>query len=250
MTTGTVHPGGLEDIIFENEGAKLIGALYLAAGPGDKPTALVLHGIPGTEKNTDYAYALRERGWNACIFHYRGSWGSGGRYDMRGIPSDVRAAMDYLRSGAWPVDANRLALIGFSLGAWAAVTVAALDTRVKAAVSLAGPGEIVASFLQPLAENWARFLTGVTAQDLVDQWAAIGREYNPVNLVAHIAPRPLLIVHGSRDEAFPVEQAALLYSRAGEGRELYVVPEADHVFTHHRREVVEKVVGWVVRKVV
>jgi hypothetical protein len=44
---------------------------------------LLLHGCPGLQQNGDLAVALRDRGWNALIFHYRGSWGSGGRYDLR-----------------------------------------------------------------------------------------------------------------------------------------------------------------------
>jgi pimeloyl-ACP methyl ester carboxylesterase len=86
--------------------------LYRAGGAGLHPTALVLHGIPGLEKNTDVAYALRDAGWNALVFHYRGCWGSEGDYTLAGIPDDVRAAVDTLLSGEFGVDAARIALIG------------------------------------------------------------------------------------------------------------------------------------------
>ena len=39
---------------------------------------VILHGIPGIEKNHDLAHAFRDAGMSAVIFHYRGSWGSGG----------------------------------------------------------------------------------------------------------------------------------------------------------------------------
>ena len=72
------NESGLEGVVITSAGSKLLGALYCAAGAGPHPTALVLHGIPGLEKNTDIAYALRDAGWNALVFHYRGCWGSEG----------------------------------------------------------------------------------------------------------------------------------------------------------------------------
>ena len=77
-----VAPGehdGITGVTFTSDGHRLLGTLYLARGSEPKPTALLLHGCPGLQQNGDLAVALRDRGWNALIFHYRGSWGSGGR---------------------------------------------------------------------------------------------------------------------------------------------------------------------------
>ena len=79
-----VAPGdhdGITGVTFGSGGHRLLGTLYLARGSAPKPTALLLHGCPGLQQNGDLAVALRDRGWNSLIFHYRGSWGSGGRYD-------------------------------------------------------------------------------------------------------------------------------------------------------------------------
>ena len=87
---------GLTGVTFDSDGHRLVGVLYLARGEEPKPTVLLLHGCPGLEKNLDLAVRLRDCGWNSLLFHYRGCWGSAGRYDLRTIPRDVTAAIDYL----------------------------------------------------------------------------------------------------------------------------------------------------------
>src|SRR5215469_3111829 len=104
---------GIAGVTFDSGGNRLVGTLYLAPGDEPKPTVLLLHGCPGIEKNGDLAADLRDRGWNALVFHYRGCWGSSGGYDLRTIPADVSAAVDFLQSGEYPsVDQGRIAVIG------------------------------------------------------------------------------------------------------------------------------------------
>ncbi|MFZ2259310.1 MAG: alpha/beta hydrolase [Luteococcus japonicus] len=50
----------------------------------------------------------------------------------------------------------------------------------------------------------------------------------PVDVVAEIAPRPLLIVHGTHDHVIPVEHAHRLADAAGDGCELRIVDGVDH----------------------
>ena len=108
---------GQTGVVFASGGNKLLGSLFLARGDEPKPTAVLLHGLPGIEKNYDLAQALRERGWNSLIFHYRGSWGSEGDYRFATLADDVRVALDYLTSGAHEqIDSERLALVGHSMG--------------------------------------------------------------------------------------------------------------------------------------
>ena len=95
-TEGHPEHEGITGVTFDSDGHRLVGTLYLARGEEPKPTALLLHGCPGLEKNLDLAATLRDRGWNALLFHYRGCWGSAGRYDLRTIPRDVTAAVGYL----------------------------------------------------------------------------------------------------------------------------------------------------------
>ncbi|HEY4691497.1 MAG TPA: alpha/beta fold hydrolase [Anaerolineae bacterium] len=241
--------GGPEGIIFQSGGHNLLGALYLGAGSGPRPTAVLLHGIPGLEKNTDIAYALREAGWNTLIFHYRGSWGSEGEYTLPGIPDDVRAAFDALASGEYPIDANRLALIGHSLGGWAAMVCAARDLRVKAVVTIGGISNMRTWYLSTEQSiEYTRFLRGISAAELQSQIRALGTTLNPVDLIGDMRPIPILIVHGDSDDLVVIEQARELHQASKEAAEMAVIEGADHAFSRHRRQLVETVVGWLTRK--
>ena len=241
--------GGPEGIIFQSSGENLLGALYFGSGDGARPTAIVLHGIPGVEKNTDIAYALRDAGWNALIFHYRGSWGSEGEYTLPGIPDDVRAALDELVSGKYPVDEDRLALVGHSLGGWAAIVCAARDPRVKASVTIGGISNMRTWYLSPdQSLEYARFLKGTSATELQSQIRALGTTRNPVDVIADIHSMPVLIVHGNPDDEVDVDQARALHAASNGSAELVVLEGADHTFSHHRRQMVETVVDWLTRK--
>ena len=51
---------GLDNVVFCSQGSKLLGGFYRGGGNGPRPTAILLHGVPGVEKNLDIAYALRD----------------------------------------------------------------------------------------------------------------------------------------------------------------------------------------------
>ena len=82
---------GQTGVYFDSGGHRLLGTLFLAQGDEPGPTAVILHGVPGIEKNYDLAHALRDHGWNSLIFHYRGCWGSERTYALKTIPHDVHA---------------------------------------------------------------------------------------------------------------------------------------------------------------
>jgi hypothetical protein len=241
--------GGPQGIIFQSAGQNLLGRLYLGAGSGPRPTACVLHGIPGIEQNFDIAYALRDAGWNALIFHYRGAWGSQGEYTLSGIPDDVRAAIDELVSGKYPVDAGRIALVGHSLGGWAAIVCAARDPRVKAAVTLGGISNMRTWYLSPeQALDYARFLSGASGSQLQSEIRALGTTRNPVDLIGDMRSLPVLIIHSNPDDEVAIEQARELHHASNASAELIVIDGADHTFSRHRRQLVDTVVGWLSRQ--
>jgi pimeloyl-ACP methyl ester carboxylesterase len=243
------HEGQI-GIFFESEGYRLLGRLFLARGDSPKPTALILHGIPGIEQNYDLAHALRDHGWNSLIFHYRGCWGSAGSYTLKTIPADVRAALDELSRGRYPqIDPTRLILIGHSLGGWAAILSAVDDPRMKGTA-------VIGAVTNPNALPWdadfaaiefTPWLQGMTPQAFEQQWQALDSTFTPIEQVARLAPRPLLIIHSRRDEVVPLQQAKQLYDRAAEPRQLIIHAEANHAFTWHRTWLRERIVGWLER---
>jgi pimeloyl-ACP methyl ester carboxylesterase len=240
---------GLDGVIITRSGSNLLGVLYRAGGAGPHPTALLLHDIPGLEKNADIACALRDAGWNALVFHYRGCWGSEGDYTLAGIPDDVRAALDTILAGDFPVDPHRIAAAGHGLGGWAAiVTAAGRDSRIRAVVTIGGLSNLrTLGLSDQLAADYARFLRNITPKGIQSQWRALGATYNPVDLVGVLLPRPLFIVHGTADEIVPMSQAMELKQRAP-GAELALIKGADHNFSQQRGQLVNTVVAWLKEK--
>lgn len=69
------NPARNEAVWIPRGGVLMNGVMYAAAGVGNHPTVLNLHGTPGNEQNLDVAQTLRRAGYNVLSFHYRGSWG-------------------------------------------------------------------------------------------------------------------------------------------------------------------------------
>ena len=64
--------------------------------------------------------------------------------------------------------------------------------------------------------------------DLPLETAEALTEYRPEEHVGHIAPRPLLLIHGAGDLQVPADESRRLYERAGEPRDLAIVPDMGH----------------------
>jgi pimeloyl-ACP methyl ester carboxylesterase len=112
--------------------------------------------------------------------------------------SEVRHSLDYLTKLA-AVDSQRLALVGYSLGAYLAVVAAADDARVRAIV-LASGGDL---------PDQTPFETLVRAA------------VDPLRAVRKLAARPLLMINGRFDRTIKAAQAERLYEAAGEPKQIH-----------------------------
>jgi dipeptidyl aminopeptidase/acylaminoacyl peptidase len=236
---------GITGVTFDSDGHRLVGVLYLARGEEPAPTVVLLHGCPGLEKNMDLAARLREAGWNSLVFHYRGCWGSAGRYDLLSIPRDVTAAVDYL-AGCPRVDPGRIAVLGHSLGGWAALVTAAAEPRLCAVAVYGAPARLGGGLrLSPalIEAEFTRFLA-TTPEEFAEQAAVVAERMDGLAAVGAIGPRPLLVVHGTADRWVPLTQARELRERAGSACRYVEVEGADHAFSWHRAELADLVVGW------
>lgn len=235
---------GLDGVTFRSHGSKLLGGFYRAAGETPRPTAILLHGIPGVEKHLDIAYRLRDRGWNCLYFHYRGCWGSEGAYSLHHLTVDAHAALEW--AVAQPsVDRTRLALVGGSMGGYTALLYGAGASHVAAVAALC-PLIDPATFhlTSGMAGEFANMLTGVTGETLGAEWGQLA----PVTgVLAPLASKRVLLVTGDRDELFPLAHyehfaaslPAMTWARAADG---------DHAFSTCRPWLVETVTDWLVRE--
>lgn len=75
---------------------------------------------------------------------------------------------------------------------------------------------------------------------------AISSQLGGAHVVAELAPRPLLLVHGSDDTVLSPQSSQALYERAGEPKVLKLFPGADHGLAQVGDELLELVAAWIV----
>ena len=219
----------------------MVGRLYWPQTKAEKPyPALCLcHGIPARAPDpSDRGYAaLAERfcaeGFLVLIFNFRGAGESGGNFDILGWSWDLEAMLGLLYEQE-QVDRSRLSVMGFSGGAAVAVYVAARDQQICSLVTCASPAQF-SKFVtsEGLDELIAQLRSIGTIKDSdfppsLEKWAQGFETITPLNCVHYISPRPLLIVHGDGDDVVDPGQAQMLYDKAGEPKELFMVPGGGH----------------------
>jgi len=182
------------------------------------------------------------------IFNFRGTGASGGNFDLLGWSRDLKAAVNYL--WALPeVDKSRLSLLGFSGGAAVSIFVAAQDSRVSSIVACACPAEFTSLIeVEDTQSVVAYFRSLGVIRDRafppsIEPWFDGFRIVSPIKHVAQIAPRPLLLVHGSQDGVVAVADAWELYREAGEPRQIVIIEGAEHRLRQDERAMAT-VIDW------
>lgn len=226
-------------------GYDLVGIYYLATT--EAPLAIFLHGVPGAEKNHDLAQQLRQRGWHALILHFAGCWGSGGTYNPTQQPEDVRTAIDFAlgEDAPVPVQTDKIALIGYSLGSRAALMTALEDERIRSVVSISGFGDLRDIDLPPaFYENASAFLTRTTAESLRAHITTLQTGIQPAETLARMPDCPVLIIHGTDDEVIPVHHAESFMQHGNDNTTLIKIAGANHSFAQHRQALIDAVLHY------
>ncbi|HZO80460.1 MAG TPA: alpha/beta hydrolase [Candidatus Binataceae bacterium] len=77
---------------------------------------------------------------------------------------------------------------------------------------------------------------------------ALSSQLAGAHVVGELAPRPLLLLHGTADTILSHECSQILYERAREPRTLQLFDGADHRFTHAGDELYGTVRDWLLRR--
>lgn len=257
-------PATTPALTFTSGGTDLLGVLHVPAGRGPHPVVVLLHGFPGNERNFDLAQVLRRAGYASLVFHYRGSWGVGGSWSWGHVLEDTAAVVAALPgiAAAHRLDPRRLALIGHSLGGFAALMTAAADPSVTAVASVAGfDFGPVAALCRADPSVRARYveaftgelgpLRGASAEALVDEMEAAGDAWRLARLAPRLADRSVLLIGTSLDAVTPYDvhhEPVVTAYRAQPVRHLeHHVFATDHALSDHRVTLARTVLSFLAR---
>ena len=88
-----------------------------------------------------------------------------------------------------------------------------------------------------------------TLGSIITTVIALSSQLAGAHVVAEVAPRPLLLVHGTADTILPHESSEAIFERALEPKVLKLMPGADHRFTGLGDELRQIVSDWLLEKV-
>jgi pimeloyl-ACP methyl ester carboxylesterase len=246
------HPAAMEVLHIPSGPVRINGVAYTAAGPGPHPVLVLMHGLPGNEKNLDLAQAVRRAGWSVVTFNYRGSWGSPGTFRFAGNLEDARAVLAYLRDPAnaahLAVDPKRIVVAGHSMGGWVTAMTAERDPDLAGAIlisaaNMGGRAMKRADAVALMADNMES-LAGVTAETMADEVLANAADFDWTPGAAGLARRPLLVLT-SDDGLAPAAEALAAKVKAVPGARVQILHAAtDHGWSGARIRLEQEVINW------
>lgn len=225
-----------KEVTFSSRDGLALSGWYL---PGSNHAAIVVtHGFSSNRlSGVNAARILSKEGFAVLLYDLRGHGRSQADINTWGWVeiNDLLGAVDYLRSRP-EIDSSRIAALGFSVGGQISLRAAAQERSISAVIAEGPPfaalsDHIISSgfSLRKLAfypwlwisYNYQALLTGVR------------QPLGVVQEMPKIAPRPLMLIAAGRGQEYLI--ARRLFDVAGEPKELYNVPEANHMESSRAR---------------
>jgi pimeloyl-ACP methyl ester carboxylesterase len=249
--------------LLTSDGVRICAAARLPSsdGPAVRPGAddprlayVLAHGFSGTWRSpglTRVAERLAGGAGSPGVvgFDFRGHGRSGGASTVGDREIwDVAAAVGWARLLGF----DRVATVGFSMGASVVVRHAALVGGVDAVVAVSGPARwfyrgtpamrrLHLVIERPAGRLVARTVLGTRVG--ADRWDPLPEE--PRAVAGRIAPTPFLVVHGDRDAYFPLDHPRQLVEAAGPTAQLWVEPGFGHAEAAIGVDLVDRIGSWV-----
>jgi uncharacterized protein len=226
-----------DDVAFQTEGGATLRGWFVPARQSDVGVVTV-HGA-GANRSEFLAESkmLHDAGYPVLLFDCRGHGASDGVGLGVSLGArehrDVEAAVSYARQSR---GMKRVVVIGCSQGAASSIDAAGEDNDIDGVIA-------EASFLEP--REVLEFDTHKVRPDLkpwfvammsgIAVWRMGGRGMpGPVDAVAKISPRPILLMQGSADKMVPPHDVQILYDHAGDPKNIWIGDGAGHCQLAHK----------------
>lgn len=224
-----------DELSFVSDGVRHAAWLiHPPESPADAPLPAVLmpHGFAANRSDIlPRCAAVARAGMRVFTFDWRGHGESEGTLCSGGLieKEDLKAALTFLRR-LDGVDAGRIALYGFSMGATVALLVAAEDEAVSCVVAdspYRGLGEILEHVIGQLKLPRA-LLRGPIRRRFR---RTFGHDFTSVDIpaaVRRIPPERLLLLGGTADRVVPFEHVNHLYESSNAETQFHVTEGGSH----------------------
>jgi len=219
-----------EEVAFKTSDDLILRGWYFPAAEQEAPAILY---APATANDLrsglSLVIPLHEAGYHVLLFSYRGSGSSDGNrlgFTYGALESrDVDAAVEFLHETK---RIQQIGAIGHSVGAVSIILSAARNPSIDVVVA--------ASPFTTIEEIWQTNRPVIIPKPLLELSMRLSEirkgfareEICPEDVIAHIAPRPILLIHGSEDKRITQEQAMRLFSFAQEPKKMWLVEGAGH----------------------
>jgi pimeloyl-ACP methyl ester carboxylesterase len=242
-------------LVRTSDGVRLSGLAVPAVSPSAPVTFVVAHGFTNSTSRPQFARlvaGLRRFGAVRAV-DFRGHGRSGGGSAVGGDPEllDVDAVVASARADG----ARAVVTLGLSMGGGAVLRQLKDPAAPHRSQARGGPlrqGQEHVRDTRPmqrvhwlletgLGRTWGARALGLR---LDVPWPSVPPA--PVQVVSRIAPTPLLLVHGDRDDYFPMEHFRTLAGAAGPGADVWVEPGMGHGEGGTTPALVERIGRWAV----
>jgi len=257
------YRASLETVQIPSHGTMLNGFVYVASGPNEHPCVILLHGLPGNERNLDLAQEIRRAGWDVLYLDYRGSWGTPGDFSFTHAIEDVHAAISYLQSPdnarKLRLNPSRIVLLGHSVGGFLAVQTMAQDPSIRAAILISAvdlggsvpssypteyEGKILAGVTRGLAAQGLSPLSGCTAEGLARELLANAHRWRFADQAKALKDRSILILTSDDGFASGSSTLAATLQSAGDRKVALQHMATDHSYSDKRQALSESILRW------
>jgi fermentation-respiration switch protein FrsA (DUF1100 family) len=220
-----------EAVEFRSGDGLTLRGWYIPAENSVK-TIIVCSGANGSlDADMHVAPWLHEAGFNVLLFNWRAHGQSEGEVVTLGFNEryDLIAAVEFVKSKG----AERIGVLGFSMGGTVAIATAAVYEDINALVVDSPFVTIVSAVAGGLIERGLHEGVAYVLARLLLITASLRTQLNLfeidlVRWIDRIAPRPLLLMFGVQDVIVPKAEGDLAFARAGEPKEVWRVQEAAH----------------------
>lgn len=249
MSSEASSTGKSKNCTIPATGVRLKAVIHQPQGQNTGYSLVICHGFRGSKEGGGRAVQMAEKaallGFGVVRFDFTP------QSSLSRQVSELRAVVDYTRL----ILGTKIILVGRSMGGSAALAFAAKEGGIAGLCLWATPWNLEETFRLALGWGYQKLVNGenLYCEDeygklrLMPEFIRDFADYDLLACIEALTGTPLLLVHGSDDDVVPLRQAETLYEKAGQPKDMVVIPGGDHQFVKTHQVATGAVLDWLAR---